>query len=80
MLNRGYKIPRLSYTNVKTIMERRLASIRGGILDEEIAKVVKEWEDKRKEEDLDPEIVRREVKKLSGKFVHYNQLIIMSQH
>ena len=56
-MNQGYEIPRLSYADVKTIMERRLAGSRGGISDTEIARAVKEWEDERKEEDLDPEIV-----------------------
>ena len=68
----GHKIPRLSYTDVKTIMERRLANIRGGISEEEIAKVIKEWEDERTEEELDPEIVKREIKKLAEKFERYN--------
>ncbi len=72
MLNQGYKIPRLSYNDVKTIMEKKLAGIRVGISDEEIAKVVKELEGERKEEDFDPEIVSREVKKLSEKFERYN--------
>jgi len=67
-MNVGRTIPRLSYTDVKTIMERRLANIRGGISEDEIAKVVKEWGDERAEEELDPEIVKKEVMKLAEKF------------
>ena len=64
-----YEVPRLSYEDIKQIMERRLAQQKRGILTEnEINHIVKDWGDQRAEEDLDKAAIKRKVRRLEKKF------------
>ena len=68
-----YEVPRLSYEDIKQIMERRLAQQKRGILTEnEINHIVKDWGDQRAEEELDKTAIKREVRRLERKFKRYN--------
>ena len=42
------------------------------LTDQEIKKIVDKWKDDREEEELDPKVVEREVKRLEKKFEQYN--------
>ena len=63
-----YEVPRLSYEDIKQIMERRLAQQKRGILTKsEINHIVKNWGDQRAEEDLDKAAIKCKVKRLEKK-------------
>ena len=64
-----YEVPRLSYEDIKQIMERRLAQQKRGLLTEnEINHIVKDWGDQRAEEELDKTAIKRKVRGLERKF------------
>ena len=68
-----YDVPRLSYEDIKQIMERRLAQQKCGILTEnKMNHIVNNWVDQRAEEDLDKAAINREVRRLENKFKRYN--------
>ena len=68
-----YEVYRLTYEDIKQIMERRLVQQKRGILTKsEINRIVKDWGDQRAEEDLDNAAIKREVKRLEEKFKRYN--------
>ena len=68
-----YEVPRLSYEDIKQIMERRLAQQNRGLLTEnEINHIVKDWGDQRAEEELDKTAIKHEVRRLERKFKRYN--------
>ncbi len=64
----SYKIPRMSYEDIRKIMDRKLAiQMKGVLTDKEIRTIVVRWMDQRDREDLDPKVVAREVKRLEKK-------------
>lgn len=68
-----YETPQLSYDDIKTIMERRLAQQKKGLLtDHEMSNIVKDWENQRVEEQLDKKVIAKEVKRPKNKFKEYN--------
>ena len=71
------QVPRMSDNDIKQIMERRLVQQKKGLLyAREIQVIVKDWEDKKKEEELGKKITGKEVKKLKKKFKRYNVAMI----
>ena len=46
--------------------------MKGGISDNDVPQIANEWEDRRLEEDLDPQVVAKEVEKVANKFEKYN--------
>ena len=73
MVKQNYKIPRMSYDDIRKLMDRRSTQQKKGMLTaEEIAKIVDKWKNDRELEDLDPKIVSKEVKRLERKFKQYN--------
>lgn len=75
MVNEGTRgVPRMSYEDIRSIMDRKLAQQKRGILtDAEVASIVKSWQDKQlEEEEVDVEIVEREVRRLEKKFQKFN--------
>ena len=68
-----YEVPRLSYEDIKQIMECRLAQQKRGILAEsEINHIVKDWGEQRAEDNLDKAAIKRKVRRLEKKFKRYN--------
>ena len=53
MVNEGTRgVPRMSYEDIRSIMDRKLAQQKRGILtDAEVASIVKSWQDKQLEEE-----------------------------
>ena len=69
MIRHNYKISRMSYEDIRSIMEKKQAMQKKGTLtDQEIKKIVDKWKDDREEDELDPKVVEREVKRLEKKF------------
>ena len=63
----------MTYIEIKTIIERKLAlQKRGFLTDEEVQDAVAEIQDERMEEDLDTEMIAQEIKRLNEKMVKYN--------
>ena len=59
------EVPRLSYKDIKRIIERRLAQQTCGLLTEhKISHLIKDCEDQREEEELDTIAIKCEVRRL----------------
>ena len=59
---------RMTYIEIKSIIERKLAhQKRGYLTDREVQDAVAEWQDERLEEDLDSEMIAHEIKRLNEK-------------
>ena len=68
-----YEVPRLSYEDIKQIMEHRLVQQKPGILTKnKINRIVGDWEDPKGEEDLDKAAITREVTRLEKKSKRYS--------
>ena len=64
---------RMTYTEIKTIIERKLAHQKRGFLTKrEIQETVAEMQDERLEEDLDTEVIAHEIKRLNEKMKKYS--------
>ena len=60
-------------------MDRQLVQQKKGLLtDHEIKKIVKHWEDNSIEEDLDPQVIQKKIKKLERKFMKFNVSLLGS--
>ena len=71
------QVPSMSYKDIKQIMRHRLAQYKKGILSaRDIQVIVKDWEDERKEGELDQKIIEKEVEKLKKKIKEYNLAMI----
>ena len=67
------KKSRMTYLDMKKIIERRLAYQKKGFLSEqEVQDSVKEFQDLRNEEELDAAIVKEEVERFNRKMMQYN--------
>ena len=68
-----YEVPRLSYEDIRKIMERRLTLQKRELLTErEIGNIVQDWEDGRREEEIDKRIIASEARRMEKKFKKYN--------
>ena len=64
---------RMTYLDMKFVIERRLAYQKNGFLTEaEIESSVKEFQDLRSEEDLDTEVVKEEIERFNRKMKQYD--------
>ena len=73
MIHHNCKIPRMSYDDIRSLMEKkRTMKKKGRLMDQEIKKIVDKWKDEREEEELDPYVVEKEVERLEKKFKQYN--------
>ena len=67
-----YEVPRLSYEDIKQLMEHRLAQRKREILTEnKINHIVKDWGDQRAKEDLDKATIKHKVRRHKTKFRRY---------
>ena len=66
-------MPRMSYEDIREHMERKLAhGKRGTLTESEVKAVVDQWVDDRSKEELNEEVVKKELKKLELKLEKYN--------
>ena len=64
---------RMPHLEVKSIIERRLAHQKRGILTrEEVTEAANEWRDYREERELDQGMIEREVIRFNKKMMHYD--------
>ena len=64
---------RMPYLEIKSIIERRLAHQKRGILTtEEVTEAANEWRDYREERELDQGVIEREVRRFNKKMMHYD--------
>ena len=73
-INSNYKLPRMAYNDIQRIMQKRELQQKKGLLtDREVEVIVQKWKDDREMEELDPDTVAKEVKRLEeSKFKRYN--------
>ena len=70
---KNYEIPRMTYEDIREHMKRKLSHGRRKTLTEhEVKAVVDQWTDNRSEEELNEEVVRKEIRKLENKLQKYN--------
>ena len=70
---KNYQIPRMSYEEIRDHMSRKLENEKRRMLTEmEVKAVVDQWVDNRSEEELDQQIVKKEIQKLEKKLARYN--------
>ena len=63
----------MPYLEIKSIIERRLAHQKRGILTtEEVTEAANEWRDYREERELDQGIIESEVRRFNEKMRHYD--------
>ena len=69
----NYKLPRMAYDDIRRIMQKRELQQKKGLLtDREVEVIVEKWRDDREMDELDPETVAKEVKRVEQKFKKYN--------
>ena len=67
------KTNKMSYEDIREIMEKKLANLKGGLSNESnLSDIVKEWHDEREIIDLDRQVVEMEAKKLLERWEKYN--------
>ena len=70
---KSYQIPRMSYDEIREHMSKKLNNGKRRTLTEgEVKAVVDQWKDNRSEEELNQEVVRKEIQKLEKKLARYN--------
>ena len=70
---KNYQIPRMSYEEIREHMSKKLNNGKRRTLTEvEVRAVVDQWMDNRSEEELNQEVVKKEIQKLEKKLARYN--------
>jgi hypothetical protein len=73
MCGQGGYLAKLNYMDIKKILDRRLAlNKKGTLTDGEIKSLVKDWHDRRSEEELNHVSVKMEMKAMEKKLTKYN--------
>jgi len=63
----------MAYDDIRRIMQKRELQQKKGLLtDREVEVIVEKWRDDREMDELDPDTVAKEVKRLEQKFKKYN--------
>jgi hypothetical protein len=73
MCRQGGKLAKLNYMDIKKMLDRRQAlNKKGTLTDGEIKSLVKDWHDRRSEEELNHVSVEMEMKAMKKKLIKYN--------
>ena len=64
----SHRLPRIAYEDFRSILDRRLANIKGGISDEDIRKIAYEWNDEQEMGNFDEQIVQLEADRLAKRY------------
>jgi hypothetical protein len=69
----GGKLAKLNYTNINKMLDRRQAlNKKGTLTDGEIKSLVKDWHNRRSEEELNHVSIKMEMKAMEKKLIKYN--------
>ncbi len=73
MCGQGGKLAKLNYMDIKKMLDRQQAlNKKGTLTDGEIKSLVKDWHDRRSEEELNHVFIKMKMKAMEKKIIKYN--------